>query len=211
MASLPRALRSRSRSCGQCSVSCDLFNSTAIVPSGSAVIPTPSQPSSPSRLSNATAGDPIGLRVAVGASNGGSATIEYSQVTMTTLWPLAASLTKRVAAGSVQLRRDGPKALTSNLFLVLCGHFVFRRYRRMPRQLRRRTSPATKALGSRYRSDSRRSQYPSSVTRTTSKPLLHTSWYRVRTDTRVPVGRTSRRERLGEECIALLRITRVDA
>jgi hypothetical protein len=40
-----------------------LFSSTATVPSISAIIPTASQPSSPSRLSNATAGDPTGLRV----------------------------------------------------------------------------------------------------------------------------------------------------
>jgi DDE domain len=47
-------------------------------------------------------------------------------------------------------------------------------------QLRRRTSFATNGLGSTYRSDSRRNQYPSSVVWSTAKPLLHdraVRWY----------------------------------
>lgn len=69
-------------------------------------------------------------------------------------------------------------------------------------QLRRRTSSATNGLGSRYRSDSRRSQYPSSVVCSTANPLLHDPRYRLRTSTRVPTGRAPRQGWLGGRCIA---------
>jgi len=58
-------------------------------------------------------------------------------------------------------------------------------------QASRRTSSATNGVGSRYRSESRRNQYPSVVISVTSKPLLQDRWYRVRTSTRVPTGNAS--------------------
>ena len=61
------------------------FSKTAKLPSPSAVIPTASQPSAPSRLSMVTDADPPGAAFAV--SNSGRETIKYSQVV--TARPLA--------------------------------------------------------------------------------------------------------------------------
>lgn len=92
-------------------------------------MPTASQPSPPSPLSRATAGDPSVPRVAVGASKRGSATIVYSHVIITPSlsgipserWPsgLRDAITERVIDPDGQALA-GTTARTARLLVFRC-------------------------------------------------------------------------------------------